>query len=126
MASLRIRYKLRKLQEVEPWGIPGSGGLRWFGLTDGCYCVETLAGTLLELDGPVNSEFGRPWCEYQVARIFEDFVQCWPNICDPIPFDIINHFASWYASNISADTIKAIDLWNVCKNWFDWHIAVHK
>jgi len=58
VSAFVICFRLRRLREIEPWGKPGGESLNWFGLTDGCYCIDTPAGKLLEHIGPVDPGLG--------------------------------------------------------------------
>ena len=124
MSAFAICFRLRGLREVEPWGKPGAKSLHWFGLTDGCYCIDTPAGKLLEHIGPVDPGLGEPWCEYQVARPFEDIVDKWPVIAEQIPTDIIDYFAFWNTACASDDKrASAVDFRDDFDRWFTYHLS---
>jgi hypothetical protein len=94
---LKIQFELRNIDSIVPWGENGSRRLHWFGLSDGCFCIDTPAGRLLEHSGPEDPDLGRPWCEYQVVRLFEDLVTAWPVVSEPIPSDVIKRHTVWNA-----------------------------
>lgn len=110
---------------MEPWGAPGAKSLHWFGLTDGCYCIDTPVGRLLEHSGPVDQGLGEPWCEYQVARLFEDIADNWPTISEPVPADIVEYFASRNDACLPADKqADAIDFHDNFDRWFAHHVCL--
>jgi len=86
---------LREVDTIVPWSGGGRHALHWFGLSDGCYCIETSAGRLLAHTEPSDPGLGEPWCEYQVARLFEDLVAALPAIADPVPSDIVDRYLAW-------------------------------
>jgi hypothetical protein len=92
---LQIKFKLRDIDRIEPWGSAESRSLSWFRLTDGAYCIETPAGCLLgrpEIDAP---DLGVPWLDYQVVRLFEDLEEIWPYVREPVPADILARYFAW-------------------------------
>jgi hypothetical protein len=120
--NLKIRFKLRDVDDIEPWGEPGSQRLRWFGLSDGCYCIDTAAGRLLEYAGPIDPKLGEPWCDYQVVRLFEDLMEIWPLVSDPVPNDIVTRYLAWEAlefCQIDRSDVEILDAWQQATFW--WH-----
>jgi hypothetical protein len=119
---LRFLFKLRDIDEIEPWGKPGSKSLSWFGLTDGAYCIETTAGRLLEHTDAIDPGLGEPWCDYQVARLFEDLITLWPKVCEPIPSDIRNRYFAWRDNECEwikkAENTEFFDVWHEANWWF--------
>lgn len=85
-----FNFALNPLNEITPWGDPGSERLHWFGLTDGSYWLAAGASTLFEY-----SEFARPMgapriCDYQVARLYEDITEMCADVLEPVPADLIS------------------------------------
>jgi hypothetical protein len=95
--AFKINFKLREIDHIEPWGEPGKRSLHWFGLTDGAYCFDTSVGRLLEHTDAVDPDFGEPWCEYQVVRLFEDLTEIWPRVSEPVPIDVVTRYLAWAA-----------------------------
>jgi len=119
MPCFSVLFKLRDLCAIEPWGEPGSKKLHWFGLTDGCYCIDTPAGRLLEHAGQADSDLGERWCDYQLARIFEDLIDIWPTVSDPIPSDIVRYFAKWHAQHFDrSDESAEVGLYDAFDHWY--------
>ncbi|MEI9988133.1 MAG: DUF5984 family protein [Aliidongia sp.] len=75
-----------------PGGKGADCSLSWFGLTDGIYCIDTPAGRLFEHSLPADPDVGEPWCDYQVARLFEDLIEIWHAVADPVPEDILARY----------------------------------
>jgi hypothetical protein len=117
MRAPAILFKLRDIRQIEPWGEAGAKRLHWFGLTDGCYCIDTPAGRLLEHAGTFDSGLGEPWCDYQVARLFEDLIQIWPTVSDPIPSDIVSCFSAWHMRNFGQTANNEIGFSDACDAW---------
>jgi hypothetical protein len=92
---MKILFKLREVDAIIPWGKGADRSLSWFGLTDGIYCINTPAGRLFEYSLPADPNVGEPWCDYQVARLFEDLIEIWPVVADPVPEDILARYLAW-------------------------------
>ena len=116
MFQFAVRFKLRDVNAIEPWAGERGKTLSWFGLTDGCYCIETPAGRLFEFAGEVAPGLGEPWCQYQVARLFEDLIEIWPTVSDPVPEDIINYFQAWYRQKLGSDMCE-VDSFDAFLAW---------
>jgi hypothetical protein len=110
MSPFTLRFELRDVEQVAAWGAPHDKMLHWFALTDGCYCIDTPAGTLLDRNGEPDSELGLPWCTYQVARLFEDLIEAWPAISEPVPEDVIDYFLGWQTNQIRCSDKPNTDL----------------
>lgn len=106
--SLQFRFELRPVADVAPWGRPDNRSLSWFGLTDGWQCLETVGGRLLEYARPFEAG-GRRWVEYQVARLFEDLLEIWPWVSDPVPKDIASQFFEWYSGAGASRIASTVD-----------------
>jgi len=89
---MRFLYKLRDVREISPWGPPEDRNLHWFGLSDGAYCIDTVAGRLLEHTDALDAQLGVAWCSYAVVRLFEDLTDALPFILEPVPDDVIARF----------------------------------
>jgi hypothetical protein len=122
-SDFAIRFKLRDIDKISPWGEPGQRKLHWFALTDGGYCIDTAAGRLFEYAGAVETDLGEPWCDYYVARMFEDLCEIWPDVADPIPVDIADRYFAWDAREgerfRESDDMDLYDTWYAASSW--WH-----
>jgi hypothetical protein len=119
--DLKIRFKLRDVYDIEPWGKVGNQRLSWFGLSDGCYCIDTAAGRLLEHTGAIDPKLGEPWCDYQVGRLFEDLMEIWPIVSDPVPDDIVTRYLVWEAREVSrtdGGDVNFLDAWQKAAFWW--------
>ena len=121
VGRLEIKFKLRDIERIEPWGKPGEQHLSWFGLTDGAYCIETAAGRLLEFTGDSESDLGVAWCDYHVVRLFDDLMDVWPYVREPVPPDILTRYFAWRPREKAwFDTAgrPAIDPWYEATSWW--------
>ncbi|HEY9107740.1 MAG TPA: DUF5984 family protein [Roseateles sp.] len=79
-------FRLRPLDEIQPWGAPEDPNLHWFGLSDGCYWLNVGEQRLLEYSTQLQAEFGFPrCCDYQVVRLHEDVLDMLPEVLTPAP-----------------------------------------
>jgi hypothetical protein len=122
-SEFAIRFKLRDIDDVSPWGEPGKRSLHWFALSEGAYCIDTPAGRLLEHPGEFASDLGVPWCDYYVVRLFEDLCEIWPDVRAPVPVDIADRYFAW--GDLEGDRVKEddddrlYDIWYEASSW--WH-----
>lgn len=93
--DFQIPFSLRPVADIAAWGKSGARSLSWFGLTDGAYCIDTQAGRLLE--------YAQPWgcppesrVTYYVVRLFEDLLEIWPFVVEPVLDDVVARFLAWY------------------------------
>ena len=120
-SPFRFRFELRPVANIAPWGEPGSKRLSWFGLTDGWNCPETTAGRLLEFARPQGEE--SRWVSYQVVRLFDDVLELWPWVADPVPEDVASRFLGWRTSAEALRLASTDDLdvreiwWQACSWW---------
>jgi hypothetical protein len=120
---MRILFKLRELKGIQPWGTPPHLSLSWFGLTDGAYCIEAPAGRLLDFGGDPVPGLGVTWCDYQVARLFEDLIDLLPTALEPVPADIVERFLAWQESDRAADVPEddqLAEIWYRAQEWWGW------
>jgi hypothetical protein len=118
-----IRFKLRDIDNVSPWGEPGKQSLHWFALSEGVYCIDTPAGRLLERTGEFAPDLGEPWCDYYVVRLFEDLCEIWPDVRAPVPTDIADRYFAWDAREgdrvREGDDDRLFGIANEASTW--WH-----
>lgn len=102
-----FNFSLTPLERVKPWGDPDNQTLHWFGLTDGQYWIAVGNDTLLEYSDHLWARNDWPrYCDYQVARIYEDLLDMLPFVLEPVPIDLISYLsgnsgASWDAKSAS-------------------------
>ena len=127
---LRFCFKLRPVADIACWGAPGSRSLSWFGLTDGWQCLETPTGRLLEYARP-SEPGGSRWVEYQVVRLFEDLLDIWPWVSDPVPEDVASRFFGWYSAAEASRIASTADpdtqelWWEACAWWHNRQLQFH-
>ena len=92
-----FQFRLRSLEEVEPWG-DEKPALHWFGLSDGWCWWRAGSQELFRYTQPVLAHWAAechnyqkilPYVGYQLARPWEDILQCLPDVLDPVPDDLI-------------------------------------
>jgi hypothetical protein len=122
-SEFAIRFRLRDIDKIAPWGEPAKQTLHWFALTRGSYCIDTAAGRLFERAGRVDPDEGEPWCDYYVVRLFEDLCEIWPDVREPIPIDIADRYFAWDAREgdrfRESDDMELYDVWWEASSW--WH-----
>jgi hypothetical protein len=89
-----FNFELAPLQVVQPWGEPGNLHLHWFGLTDGRYWVQAGDATLFEYSEFVLERLGGSrYCDYQVARLYEDVLEMTPHVLEPLPAELVPYIS---------------------------------
>jgi hypothetical protein len=104
-----FNFNLTPLEQVRPWGKPDDLRLHWYGLTDGQYWIQAGEHALLEYNEQLRAKFEWPhYCDYQVARLYEDLIEMAPLVLDPIPADLHPYISG-----------ESGALWNIkSANWF--------
>ena len=60
--------------------------MHWFGLTDGHFWIQADEHKLFEYHQASRSHSGVPqYCDYQVARLYEDIIGLVPHALEPVP-----------------------------------------
>ncbi|ALC11499.1 DUF5984 family protein [Sphingopyxis sp. 113P3] len=103
-----IDFELTPIKEVVPWGTPGNHSLTWFGLTEGRYWINAGVATLFEYSDRVRHSDGSRYCDYYVARIFEDVMNMLPTILEAVPQDL----RAYVSGNSGREWIKACESWS--------------
>lgn len=106
-----INFSLLPIQDIAPWGSPGSHSLSWFGLTDGQYWLEAGSSNLFEYSNHAQSLGTKRYCDYQVVRLHEDLLDMLPYILEPVPASLVPH--------ISGET--GISWLKKVNQWYDEH-----
>lgn len=99
MTAPLFAFRLRPLEEIEPWHGPDGPGLRWFGLTDGAYWLSLADPAIVGLDADISAS--PLYCDYQVARLFDDLTELAPYALAEVPAQLHAFFAreagrSWH------------------------------
>lgn len=87
-----FNFELVPLDRIPPWENPETGGkrLHWFALTDGQYWIQAGSSTLFEYCEWLRREHGYTrYCDYQVARLYEDVMDMAPHVLEPVPTDLV-------------------------------------
>jgi hypothetical protein len=102
-----FEFELKPLQSIQPWGEPDDPNLHWFGLTDGYYYLDAKGNQIYRYTEEILAHWKNqnisidpslPYPDYQVVRLYEDFLDILSNIYQPIPsyiFDRIESMASF-------------------------------
>jgi hypothetical protein len=122
--AMLFDFDLRPLADIEPWGRPGKATLHWFGLTDGYYWMNVGSSRLFEYSEAAR-QLGTPqFCDYQVARLYEDVVDALANILEPVPSDL----RAYLSGTGRGRTVACMTAWSEVQAKFDdayWTTAEH-
>lgn len=88
-----FQFKLTPLDAIQAWGPPENRRLHWFGLTDGQYWMEVGPDRLFEYSETARRHGAPRFCDYQVARLYEDVVDMAPDALDAVPPDLVPFIA---------------------------------
>ena len=122
-------FKLKPIEEVEPWGEPPKQSLHWFGLTDGFYSIDTGDQRLFEFSKKVIEEekLTEPCLEYQVVRLYEDLLDILPYALAPLPEEIVSLIKSYDKQQEWQSQVNEIynsteneNIENTCVNAMQW------
>ncbi|WP_234682737.1 DUF5984 family protein [Bradyrhizobium monzae] len=102
-----INFTLAPLENIVPWGQPGSYRLHWFGLTYGEYWIQAGDASLFEYSDHAQIAGAGRYCDYQVVRLYEDLTDMLPDIMEPVPGPLA-HFVFGEQAKILRD---ACDAW---------------
>jgi hypothetical protein len=98
--NMHFNFALTPVERVKPWGHPGDETLHWFGLTDGQYWIQAGDAALLEYSTSMRELCGAPrYCEYQVARLYEDLLEMLCHVLEPVPPSLVERIAGDGARN---------------------------
>ena len=84
-----INFTLAPIEEIVPWGEPGSYSLHWFGLTYGEYWIQAGEAALFEYSDHARNAGINRYCDYQVVRLYEDLLDMLPYILEPVPEPLV-------------------------------------
>jgi hypothetical protein len=84
-----INFTLTPIEEILPWGQPGSYSLHWFGLTYGEYWIQASEAALFEYSDHARNAGAKRYCDYQVVRLYEDLMEMLPYILEPVPEPLV-------------------------------------
>ena len=90
----QFHFDLLPIDEVAPWGSEEEPTLSWFGLTDGSYWVEVNDTVLFRYKTDANDDQSTRPLEYEVVRLWEDFMELFSQALEPIPADLREFIAS--------------------------------
>ena len=128
VGAMLFDFSLLPLDEIKPWGKPGTLSLHWFGLTDGHYWMDVGQSTLFEYNEAAR-QLGAPrYCNYQVARQYEDVVEALPHIMEPVPADLMPYLSGegrWRTTDCMAAWSEAQperddDYWSTVEDAVTW------
>jgi hypothetical protein len=72
-----FEFELAPVEEIPPWGEPGSLKLTWFALTDGIFRINAGEQTLFRYTPEILAHWGRrqPDADYQIAAFARDVLE---------------------------------------------------
>jgi len=124
-------FILLPLHDLELGGTGDKRFLSWFRLTEGQYWIQAGQHALLEYS-PSARSFPK-YCDYPVARLYEDVMEIFPYVIEPLPAAFAPHIqcangSEWYATRQSLleHTPDSMDVDRYCKlssdclNWWDY------
>jgi hypothetical protein len=131
MTRFAIRFVLDDLAHVEPWGDGENAQLHWFGLSQGCYWIETPEGDIFRYSPAAPSDQDVPGAaaHYYVARMFEDLQEVMPAALEPVPLDIAERFTSrdwherldrWTDETAATEEPGSTALWDLSQEALAW------
>jgi hypothetical protein len=83
-----FEFQLTALGRVVPWGGSDNPNLHWFGLSDGSYWMNVGEAKLFEYSGAAQALGAPRFCDYQVARLFEDVLEIAPYVLEEVPREL--------------------------------------
>lgn len=125
-----FNFELEPLSNVVPWGESNSLSLSWFGLTDGQYWIQAGDHSLLEYcEGLTEQWGGKRYCDYYVARLYEDLMEMLPYILEPVP-ELLQPYISgetarvwkeandyWWKNSDELDEESFLDISDAASSW---------
>jgi hypothetical protein len=125
-----FHFRLREIDDVEPWVHGSTRRLHWFGLTDGHSWLRLGDVDIGALRPEIAPDPVWPYANYQVARVWEDVLKAASRGLTPVPSDVSARvardpvaFAEWlerrYAQIDAAggedrwDGLEGFELWRV-------------
>lgn len=128
-----FEFNLKPLPEVLPWGHEGKKYLHWFGLTYGIYYLNIKGNKLyknseeylnyLKKTYP-ESNINSPYIDYQIIRLYEDFLEILPNVLQEIPVKLITLIKSPDSEKefLNKYAVKKVDKndWEIYYNATRW------
>lgn len=91
-----FNFLLAPLTDVK-WGRGQPGRVSWFGLTEGQYWIQAGPHALFEYRRNEHPSAAAPrYCDYPVARLYEDILEMVPHVLEPVPAALVPYiqFAS--------------------------------
>jgi hypothetical protein len=116
-----FNFLLTPLKDVQPWGKPDRLSLSWFGLTDGEYWIAAGEGVLFEYSEHARNGGAHRYCDYQVARLYEDVIDMLPTVLEPIPTELTQYMsgdtAVTWNQRFSSWCDRSIDMLDEDRYW---------
>jgi len=130
-------FRLRPLEEVQPWGKPPDLSLSWFSFTEGFYRLQVGSEFLLNYSEEFvdhwakqfSSVYGGSFIDYYVVRLWEDILSMLPDVLEPLPTKLSSFFekdrTAWFEWTSDAldwvdnqpDEDKAIETFELAISW---------
>ena len=109
-------FKLKDIQEITPWGESPNLYLHWFALTDSFYHLNIKGKELFRYSNEILDYWNKQnpdekqskYVDYNIARLYEDFLEILPAIMQPIPEEIYEYIKSNDTHQAFIDNINKV------------------
>lgn len=103
-----FEFRLRVIDEVDPWGSEGAYSLSWFGLTDGWYWLKCGNDELFRYSNVIVESWksenpqscALPYVDYYVVRLWEDILQILPAVLTPVPTELLRRIEPSFEADL--------------------------
>ena len=125
-----FHFRLREIDDVEPWEHGSTRRLHWFGLTDGHSWLRLGDVDIGALRPDIAPDPSWPYASYQVARVWEDVLRAASRGLTPVPPDVSAKiapdpvaFAEWLERRYrEIDEAGGEDRWDVLEGFELWRV----
>ncbi|MBN8614226.1 MAG: hypothetical protein J0L92_26745 [Deltaproteobacteria bacterium] len=125
-----FHFRLREIDDVEPWVHGSTRRLHWFGLTDGYSWLRLGDVDVGALRPEIAPDPAWPYLDYQVARVWEDVLEAAAHAFTPVPSDASARvapdpvaFAEWLERRYrEIDGAGGEDRWDLLEGFEVWRV----
>jgi hypothetical protein len=125
-----FHFRLREIDDVEPWEQGSTRRLHWFGLTDGSSWLRLGDVDIGALRPEIAPDPAWPYAEYQVARVWEDALKAASHGLTSVPSDVSARvasdpvaFAEWLERRYAQiDAARGEDRWDALEGFEVWRV----
>lgn len=125
-----FHFRLREIDDVEPWVHGSTRRLPWFGLTDGYSWLRLGELDIGALRPEIAPDPAWPYADYQVARVWEDVLKAASRGLTPVPSDVSARvapdpvaFAEWLERRYQEiEGAGGEDRWDLLEGFEVWRV----